>query len=57
MERYHKFKKVGEGTFGCVYKALDRRTSEYVAVKTLKQRSEYQREAQSLSIKHPNMVD
>ena len=33
MDRYRKIDKVGEGTYGVVYKALDKVTEEYVALK------------------------
>jgi serine/threonine protein kinase len=33
MERYRKIDKVGEGTYGVVYKAFDKVTEEYVALK------------------------
>ena len=33
MEHYQKIDKIGEGTYGKVYKALDRRNGQYVALK------------------------
>jgi cyclin-dependent kinase len=36
MERYQKIEKVGEGTYGVVYKARDRMTGEIVALKRIR---------------------
>ena len=36
MERYQKIEKVGEGTYGVVYKARDRMTGEVVALKRIR---------------------
>ncbi|XP_026427145.1 cyclin-dependent kinase B1-1-like [Papaver somniferum] len=33
MEKYHKLQKVGEGTYGKVYKAIDKTTGQIVALK------------------------
>ena len=33
MENYQKIDKIGEGTYGKVYKALDHRSGQYVALK------------------------
>lgn len=35
MERYDSKVKVGEGTYGIVYKARDRVTGDFVALKTM----------------------
>jgi len=35
-ELYEKLEKIGEGTFGKVYKALDRKTKKYVAIKKIR---------------------
>lgn len=35
-ERYEKQEKIGEGAFGVVYKALDKKTNESVALKKIK---------------------
>jgi hypothetical protein len=35
MERYEGRTKVGEGTYGIVYKAKDRISGEFVALKTM----------------------
>ena len=40
MERYQKLEKVGEGTYGVVYKAKDRMTGEIVALKKIRLESE-----------------
>ena len=37
---YEKIKRIGEGTYGVVYKARDRRTGEYVALKQILLRDE-----------------
>lgn len=36
MEHYHKEEKIGEGTYGVVYKAKDRRDGTYVALKKIR---------------------
>ena len=40
MERYQKLEKVGEGTYGVVYKARDRMTGEIVALKRIRLEAE-----------------
>jgi cyclin-dependent kinase len=40
MERYQKLEKVGEGTYGVVYKARDRMTGEIVALKKIRLEAE-----------------
>jgi serine/threonine protein kinase len=35
QEKYHSLQKIGEGTYGIVYKAIDRTTGETVALKTM----------------------
>ena len=40
MERYNKLEKVGEGTYGTVYKARDRMTGEIVALKKIRLEAE-----------------
>lgn len=36
MERYEKLGKIGEGTYGVVYRARDVRTSELIALKKIR---------------------
>lgn len=40
MERYEKTEKIGEGTYGTVYKAKNIQTGQYVALKKIKLESE-----------------
>lgn len=40
MERYQKLEKIGEGTYGVVYKAKDRVTGEVVALKKIRLEAE-----------------
>ena len=40
MERYTKLEKVGEGTYGVVYKAKDRQTGEILALKKIRLEAE-----------------
>jgi serine/threonine protein kinase len=40
MERYQRIEKVGEGTYGVVYKAKDRTTGEIVALKKIRLETE-----------------
>jgi cyclin-dependent kinase len=35
-EKYEKMDRVGEGTYGIVYKALDKKTNEVVALKKIR---------------------
>ncbi|CAK56733.1 unnamed protein product (macronuclear) [Paramecium tetraurelia] len=64
LEKYEKKEKLGEGTYGIVYKALDRNTNEYVALKKIRLESEEEgipstaiREISLLKeLNHPNIV-
>jgi len=40
MENFQKIEKIGEGTYGIVYKARDKITSQYVALKKIRLESE-----------------
>eukprot|EP00941_MAST-03F_sp_MAST-3F-sp1_P001649 g1649.t1 len=40
MERYQKLEKIGEGTYGVVYKAKDRRSGEIIALKKIRLEAE-----------------
>jgi cyclin-dependent kinase len=64
MERYQKMDKVGEGTYGVVYKAKDRVTGEIIALKKIRLEAEDEgipstaiREISLLKeLQHPNIV-
>eukprot|EP01108_Squamamoeba_japonica_P005199 TRINITY_DN4089_c0_g1_i2.p1 TRINITY_DN4089_c0_g1~~TRINITY_DN4089_c0_g1_i2.p1 ORF type:complete len:376 (+),score=167.07 TRINITY_DN4089_c0_g1_i2:154-1281(+) len=64
MEQYQKIDKLGEGTYGIVYKAKNRETGEIVALKRIRLDSEEEgvpctaiREISLLKeLKHPNIV-
>ncbi|KAL9185491.1 hypothetical protein ACHAXT_003268 [Thalassiosira profunda] len=64
MERYQKMEKVGEGTYGVVYKAKDRVTGEIIALKKIRLEAEDEgipstaiREISLLKeLQHPNIV-
>lgn len=63
MERYNLIKEVGDGTFGCVWRAVNKQTGEVVAIKKMKKKY-YSweecinlREVKSLrKMNHPNIV-
>uniref|UniRef100_A0A6S9B9I0 Cyclin-dependent kinase 2 homolog n=3 Tax=Ditylum brightwellii TaxID=49249 RepID=A0A6S9B9I0_9STRA len=64
MERYQKMDKIGEGTYGVVYKAKDRVTGEIIALKKIRLEAEDEgipstaiREISLLKeLQHPNIV-
>ena len=64
MERYQKMEKIGEGTYGIVYKSKDRVTGEIVALKKIRLEAEDEgipstaiREISLLKeLQHPNIV-
>lgn len=65
IDKYTKLEKLGEGTYGVVYKAQDKVTGEYVALKKIRLEKEDDgvpstaiREISLLkSLKHPNIVE
>jgi cyclin-dependent kinase len=64
MEAYQKLEKVGEGTYGVVYKAKNRETGDIVALKKIRLEREDEgvpstaiREISLLKeLQHPNIV-
>jgi serine/threonine protein kinase len=64
MDRYQKLEKIGEGTYGVVYKAKDRESSETIALKKIRLEQEDEgvpstaiREISILKeLVHPNIV-
>ena len=40
MENFHKIEKIGEGTYGIVYKATDKITEQIVALKKIRLETE-----------------
>ena len=40
MERYQKLEKIGEGTYGVVYKAKDKMSDEIIALKRIRLEAE-----------------
>ena len=65
LDKYQKLEKLGEGTYGVVYKALNQQTGEYVAIKKIRLEKEDDgvpstaiREISLLkNLKHPNVVE
>ena len=65
LDKYQKLEKLGEGTYGVVYKALNQHTGEYVAIKKIRLEKEDDgvpstaiREISLLkNLKHPNVVE
>ena len=64
MDRYVKIEKIGEGTYGVVYKARDKSSSEILALKKIRLEAEDEgvpstaiREISLLKeLQHPNIV-
>jgi len=64
MEKYVKLEKIGEGTYGVVYKAKDKKTGELLALKKIRLEAEDEgipstaiREISLLKqLQHPNIV-
>ena len=65
LEKYVKMEKVGEGTYGVVYKSRNKETQELVALKKIRLENEDEgipstaiREISILKqLKHPNIVE
>jgi len=63
MDKYNTIKVIGDGTYGSVIKAMNRRSGEIVAIKKMKKKYFRwhdcigQKEVQSLiKLSHPNVV-
>ena len=63
MDKYQSIKTIGDGTYGSVIKAMNRKTGEIVAIKKMKKKYYRwnqcvdQQEIQSLmQLSHPNIV-
>lgn len=63
MNRYKVIKQLGDGTYGSVWKAVNRQTSEVVAIKKMKKKFYSWDECMSLrevkslrKLNHPNVV-
>jgi serine/threonine protein kinase len=65
LDKYERLEKLGEGTYGVVYKALNKETGELVAIKKIRLEKEDDgvpstaiREISLLkNLKHPNIVE
>ncbi len=65
LDKYKKLDKLGEGTYGVVYKAINQETGETVAIKKIRLEKEDDgvpstaiREISLLkNLKHPNVVE
>ena len=64
LEKYARLEKIGEGTYGVVYKAKDKKTGEFLALKKIRLEAEDEgipstaiREISLLKqLQHPNIV-
>ena len=65
LDDFQKLEKIGEGTYGVVYKARDKITDQFVALKKIRLETESEgvpstaiREISVLkNLKHPNIVE
>ena len=65
MDKYLKIEKIGEGTYGVVYKGKNKKTQKLVALKKIRLENEEEgipstaiREVSLLKeLKHPNIVE
>lgn len=65
LDKYERLEKLGEGTYGVVYKCRNKQTGEYVALKKIRLEKEEDgvpstaiREISLLKgLKHPNIVE
>ena len=65
LDKYKRLEKLGEGTYGVVYKAINQETGETVAIKKIRLEKEDDgvpstaiREISLLkNLKHPNVVE
>ncbi|KAL6533656.1 Cyclin-dependent kinase F-4 [Orobanche hederae] len=56
MERYEVIKEVGNGTFGSVWRALNKQSGEVVAIKKMKKKYNSWEECSLRKMNHPNIV-
>jgi serine/threonine protein kinase len=64
LDKYVKLEKIGEGTYGVVYKAMVKATNEFVAMKKIRLETQEEgvpstaiREVAALTeLNHPNIV-
>uniref|UniRef100_A0A673HZ64 Cyclin-dependent kinase 10 n=1 Tax=Sinocyclocheilus rhinocerous TaxID=307959 RepID=A0A673HZ64_9TELE len=58
VKEFEKVNRIGEGTYGIVYRALDTRTNEIVALKKVRMYKEKDGEISLLlRLRHPNIVE